>query len=233
MMMINRFIAEESGKDTPLVMYVPAGYFDKYSDVTITGDWHLWIKDRDSVVDGINPVFCRENIDDILQPYRNLAETDLLINLGDLVDDEFYLQFNVDEQKAIFHEMFDDIKCHKILIMGNNDSQQHITLYEECGFTVFDGLVFGDYVFTHHPINIRNFNGLFNIHGHNHGHGYYWRVPFVKHLDIWSSERKPIKFTELEERLEEYKPHIKDVYNLGMKTKDELTAFKGSYKEEY
>ena len=197
-------------------------------------DWHLWIKDRKSSINGLHPVYCRENCEDILKQYESI---DKFIFLGDLVDDEFYKQFTPLEQEAIFDEMFTNIKNkEKYLILGNNDPEDYFELYEKYGFKVVDALFVNDnYLLTHYPINLTDvLNVTMNIHGHYHGHGYYWTAPYQCHLDIWNVNRTPVLFKpfELLRIHREYRKDIKDIYHLHLKNKEEFIKYRGTNKTE-
>lgn len=200
----------------------------------LTTDWHLWIKDRKATVNGFHPVHCRDNCEQILKQYEDDGVNNFIF-LGDLVDDEFYQQFTKQEAEAIFDEMFSGIKNkNKYMILGNNDSVKYKSLYEKYGFTVVDALlVNGKYLLTHCPINIRGLNAnIINIHGHQHGHGFYWTVPYTNHLDIWSKERTPIVFTkENIDELASTTKHI-DISMLNLKSKKEFIAYRGKYKTD-
>lgn len=198
----------------------------------LSTDWHLWIKDRKSIINGFHPVHCRENCDDILEQYEYIKN---LIFLGDLVDDEFYRQFDAEEQDAIFGEMFDKIKNNnKYLIMGNNDHAIYKPLYEKYGFKVVDALLINEtYLLTHCPVDLTNIKfNIINIHGHQHGHGFYWTVPYKSHLDIWNKDRTPVPLLYSNIRTMMMNTPIKDISHLHLKTKEEFIKFRGMYKTE-
>lgn len=202
----------------------------------LSTDWHLWIKDRKSTINGLHPVHCRENAEEILSKQK----VDRIICLGDLVDDEFYEQFTSEEQDAIFGEMFNDIKDNeKYLIMGNNDHIEYKPLYEKYGFHVVDALIVNNkFLLTHYPVNLSDVPTkqcvIINIHGHYHGHGYYWTAPWKLHLDIWNKDRAPMIFKDMLilDKLREYKPQIKDIFHLHLKNKQEFIKYRGTNKTE-
>lgn len=227
--MINKKIAECIGKENVKVLYsILSDLENKYTNVWLTTDWHLFIKDRDADVEPA-PVKLRDNAADILHWYESLNENDLLIHLGDLNDDEFYSIYDNDKCYEIMNTLFKNIKCKKILLLGNNDPVEQIPLFERLGFDVYDGMVIEDLVLTHQPTDISWSSGLFNIHGHSHGHLYYWRVPFTHHLDIWRNDRKPIPLDRrvLNNLEMDYVPFVMDISHLHLKNKAEFTEFKG------
>lgn len=226
---VNSQIAKSMAINNPRVLYLTHEELEKkYKRVFLTVDWHLWIKDRDVDMKPC-PVRFRLDGERIIKQYQELDEDDLLIHLGDIVDDEFYEFFDKEMQSGCFDEIFQDIKCHKILIRGNNDPVSSDWLFEEQNFDIYDGVVIDDIVLTHMPIDISMLNGLFNVHGHSHGHLHYWRVPFTKHLDLWDSNREPVPFDKqiLNDRFNVYKNNIIDIYQLHLQTKDEFMAWRG------
>ena len=83
-------------------------------------------------------------------------KNDTLIHLGDVGDPEYML----------------DLKCHKVLIMGNHD--QSIEKMEEVFDEVYSGplWVSQKLVLSHEPLTIQTWDTAqtvaFNIHGHDH-----------------------------------------------------------------
>ena len=225
-------VAERMGK-IPLDV---AGAFlsinlDKGNRTILTTDWHLWLKDRTANFEP-KPVYFRNNAEDILEQYYGLRESDVLIHVGDLVDDEFYAFFSDEEQDAIFDSMFSEIKPKtRFLVLGNNDPPDKVDLFKKHGWIPVDfALVDEKYFITHMPMDLSDITkDVMNIHGHSHGHGYYWQVPFYHHLDIWSPTRTPIVFTDenIERKYSEYQLGIKDISELGFKTKKEFTDYLG------
>lgn len=206
--------------------------FSKRNEWYLSTDWHLWIKDRKSIVNGFHPVHCRANCDDILDQYEHITN---LIFLGDLVDDEFYKQFDAEEQYTIFSEMFDMIKNNnKYLILGNNDHSIYKPLYEKFGFKVVDALLINEtFLLTHYPIDLTNIeHDIINIHGHQHGHGFYWTVPYKSHLDIWNKDRTPVPLLYSNIKTMMTNTPIKDISNLHLKNKEEFIKFRGMSKTE-
>ena len=226
---VNVQISKSMGIEKPRVLYLTHEILEKkYKRVFLTVDWHIWIKDRDVDIKPC-PVRFRLDGEKIITQYQALDEDDLLIHMGDIVDDEFYEFFDEEMQSGCFDEIFQDIKCHKILIRGNNDPVSADWLYEEQGFEIYDGVVVDDIVLTHMPIDISMLNGLFNVHGHSHGHMHYWRVPYTKHLDLWDNAREPVPFDRaiLDKKLDEYKDHVIDISHLHLQTKDEFMSWRG------
>ena len=204
---------------------------DKNNRTILTTDWHLWIKDREAKFEP-KPVYYRTNADEILEQYYNLRESDVLIHVGDLVDDEFYSFFSDEEQDAIFDSMFSDIKPKtRFLVLGNNDPPEKVDLFKKHGWIPVDFILVDEkYFITHMPMDLSNISkDVLNIHGHSHGHCYYWQVPFYNHLDIWDKERKPLVFTDetIEQMAAEYRLKIKDISGLHLKNKKEFTDYLG------
>lgn len=208
----------------------------KDQKIWLTVDWHLFLKDRDAVLeDGVIPVNIRKEAQSILCQYTALPKEDCLIHMGDLVDDEFYKFYNEEQQHAIFEELFGDIKCGKILLLGNNDPYEKKALYESVGFIVCDAIVYKDILFTHMPTDMSEMPEMYNIHGHSHGHCIYWRVPYNKHLDIWNTERIPILFDEkkIKEIQYHYSRNIRDISALKLPDKKAFIEWRGkSIKSE-
>lgn len=228
---VKKAIEKSTGNKNPNILYMSSSdVIDK--NMYLTGDWHLWLKDRDIDLKP-TPIHFRNNGEEILEMYNALSEEDILINMGDLVDDEFYEFMNEEEQKACFSEMFDDIKCRrKILLIGNNDPVDKIDLFKELGWEVYDAIVIDDnLLITHMPIDISddNLKHMMNVHAHQHGHTYYWTVPFTRHLDLWDPERKPVplKTDVLKKLYDEYKVKTKDIFHEHLKTKLEFMKYRG------
>ena len=225
-------VAERMGKPP---LEVTAAFLtldlDKGNRTILTTDWHLWIKDRTAKFEP-KPVYFRPNAEEILEQYYNLKESDVLIHVGDLVDDEFYAFFSDEEQDAIFDSMFSEIKPKtRFLVLGNNDPPDKVDLFKKHGWIPVDyALVDEKYFVTHMPMNLSEIDkDVINIHGHSHGHGYYWQIPFYHHLDIWDKDRRPITFTAetIDELYAKYCLGIKDISNFGFKTKQEFTSYLG------
>lgn len=231
-------VADVNGYKSPDDVKLLCSYslFDGHHYVVT--DWHMWIKDRDTDVKP-TPVRARDNYEDIITRFKNAIGDypNTIINLGDLVDDEFYEFFTREEQIAIFDEMFDGTdQYQKYLIKGNNDHWDYEFLYERYGWTMVDAIYCENYILTHMPINLRD-NGLenfINIHGHSHGHGYYWISPFTNHLDLWNIEREPFKMdkTDIAEAIKSKADDIKDIYHLGLKSKSDFIKYRGCNKHD-
>lgn len=129
-------------------------------NVYIATDWHLWQNQDGKIIK--NP-----NFNMIMENCRNtLQKDDVLIYLGDLVDDEF-------TDKRAVKSVLESLKCHVIMTPGNNDLFDH-DFYLECGVDyVEDAFRYKNYVFSHYPIRLETTNNLINFHGHLHGSGFY------------------------------------------------------------
>lgn len=224
---INKSIKNTLGlEDDPKILYMnnlPENTF-------LTTDWHLFLKDRNAVIEnGDKPVYLRNNAGSILRQYAQLSKDDILFHMGDLVDDEFYLFYNSDQQKAILSEVFDEIKCIKILIRGNNDPLSKTKLFEELGFTVCDAIVYNEFIITHMPIDMTHMPEMYNLHGHNHGHQYYWHVPFHNHYDLWDPDRAPVKLDAevIINKAKVYSKSVQDIYHLHLPSKAAFIAWRG------
>ena len=237
---IAKAVAESNGYKSPEDVKLLCCY-DLFDDnhYAVT-DWHMWIKDREATIKPI-PVRARDKYDDILNKYKDIfkkSDTNVVINLGDLVDDEFYEFFSREEQLAIFDEMFADTDCYKkFLIKGNNDHWDYEFLYERYGWIMVDAIYNSNYILSHHPLNLRD-NGLedfINVHGHYHGTGIYWTAPYTNHLDLWTIEREPFHITKdgIENAIASKRDSINDVYHLGLKTKQDFINYRGIYKYDY
>lgn len=230
-------VAEQNGYKSPEDVKLLCCYdlFDG-NHYAVT-DWHMWIKDRETDVKP-TPVRARDKYEEILEKYRNIfKQTDLnvVINLGDIVDDEFYEFFSKEEQIAIFDDMFGDTDCYKkYLIKGNNDHWDHEFLYERYGWIMVDAIYCEHYILSHLPLNLQKYGleEFTNVHGHYHGTGIYWTVPFTRHLDLWTIGRDPFKIDkcDIAEAIKDKSEDIKDVFHLGLKTKADFTAYRGVYK---
>lgn len=96
----------------------------------------------------------------IIDGAKDLKENDVLINLGD-----FCWKIRKDNPNL---EKWKELKCKKILVLGNHDNASLNFYYEYFDFVCnsFQLIRYGEkFIFTHKPISIKN--GI-NIHGHFH-----------------------------------------------------------------
>lgn len=158
---------------------------DNANGIYMGTDWHLW-KEKDGVMSK-NPKF-----DQIIRNCTTkLGMNDVLIYLGDLVDDEFT---NKEELKRVLLQ----IPGTKILVKGNNDIFDN-EFYYQCGFKVVtDGFTWSEYTFTHYPS--ANTSRI-NFHGHLHGHEYY-KNDYRNHADIYSDDYKLVKLMDAVKRFD-------------------------------
>lgn len=156
-------------------------------NIWLSSDWHLWKR----VTKGSPRCKKRANFDDIVKTYQNIDPDDILIFLGDLVDGEF-------TDKASLKKVLLTIPCTKILAKGNNDLFDD-DFYKSCGFKhVVFAFKWNGILFSHIP---QKHNCKMNIHGHLHkgihakSKPEYW-VPYNFHVDVFDSNRKPIKILD-------------------------------------
>jgi len=206
------------------------------TNIYLTTDWHLWVKDRTAKIKP-TPVYCRQNMDEILEQYeaREFPKNSLLIHLGDLVDDEFYEFFNESQKNSIFDEMFSDLPTKRILIRGNNDPEKEYRLITKHGWNMVDFMILDNCILTHMPIDMTNLSDRWiNLHGHSHGHMYYWRVPYKRHIDLWDDNRYPVRYDigRILNMEDAYRNHIKDISDLKLKSKEEFVKYLGHSAKE-
>jgi calcineurin-like phosphoesterase family protein len=174
-------------KDESLNAYI--NNFEKNGhDIWVMTDWHLYKRDKK----GGLTCHKRSDYDRIKSAVEKIPEDDLLIFLGDIVDGECT---NSNEVKKFFK----DVKCNRIICLGNNDLY-HYNTYREMGFRyVLHAFEYKRIVFSHYPI--KN-TGLYNIHGHLHSteirHPVYW-IPFTNQIDIayFGGRVKPLKLYDI------------------------------------
>lgn len=139
--------------------------------IYLATDWHLWKYDKK------NAVVYRDFDPEIFVNTHNKlkSENDVLIYLGDLVDDEC-------QNKDEIRDVISRLKCQKILIKGNNDLFDD-EFYKSCGFIhVTYKLKWENILFSHFPVK---HDCRINIHGHIHGSQEYY-VPFNNHVDVFT-----------------------------------------------
>lgn len=230
---IKEAVSKSMNISDPSILFIEE--FGKYK-IWLTTDWHLYLKDRTSI-EMPTPVTPRKELNDIIKQYRSLNENDILIHMGDIVDDEFYKFYGPDKQMDIFKELFEGINPHaKILIRGNNDPKSADWLFTINGFTVYDAIVIDNMLISHIPIDISGIDNIHNIHGHHHGHSTYWSVPYTSHLDLWDRDRRPMLYDQelLEVKCNLNKKNILDISDLHLPDKKAFIAWRGEeVKNEY
>lgn len=157
---------------------------DNANRIYLSSDWHLW-KEKDGQIvknDKFNQIIRNCNI--------KLGANDVLIFLGDLVDDEF-------NEKEELRRLLLQIPGTRILVKGNNDIFPN-EFYYQCGFKIVtDGFTWKEYTFTHYPVNNTT---KINFHGHLHGQEYY-KNNYRNHVDVYS---KDFKLLELQDAVKRY-----------------------------
>ena len=153
-------------------------------NVYVATDWHLWKMNKTT-----RKIEKGKRFKLVLKQIQMLKEDDLLLFLGDLVDDEF-------EDKEALAEVLKMIKCKKIMVMGNNDLFDK-EYYEEYFDKTVEAFQYEEILFTHFPI--ANLTEGINIHGHLHGGGTYFEY-CPRSIDCFTSG----KFRKLEDIVDEF-----------------------------
>lgn len=224
---IKEAISKSMNISDPSILFIEE--FGNYK-IWLTTDWHLYLKDRTSI-EIPTPAYPRDELNDIIRQYRTLGANDVLIHMGDIVDDEFYKYYPVEKQMDIFREIFSEINpSTKILLRGNNDPKSADWLFTINGFTIYDAIVIDNILLTHHPIDISGIDDIHNVHGHHHGHNTYWSVPFTSHCDLWDRDRKPVLYSRenLENKCKINKRNILDISDLHLPDKKAFIAWRGA-----
>lgn len=183
-------------------------------DIWVMTDFHLYKRDHK----GETKCHKRSDYDTIKHAVEKIPEDDLLIYLGDLVDGEYT------DSKSI-KEFFKNVKCNRIICLGNNDLFNYNT-YREMGFRyVLYAFDYKGMIFSHYPITN---TGIYNIHGHLHStnerHPNYW-IPFTNQMDVayFGGRTKPIKlydianpktFNKYKKIISEDKSHFNESYDI-------------------
>ena len=155
-------------------------------NVYVCTDWHLWKANKEGV-------FVKaKHFDQVMENIEKLKENDLLIFLGDLVDDEF------PDKKAV-KKVLKQIKCRKIITMGNNDVYKE-KFYRKHFDIVVDAFRYQDLVFSHYPL--ANFEKEFNIHGHIHGSEHYFDF-CPRNIDVYRKTGDFVNLNEILKAVEE------------------------------
>lgn len=174
-------------KDESLTRYI--NNFEKNGhDIWVMTDFHLYKRDHK----GDTKCHKRSDFDRIKHAVENIPADDLLIYLGDLVDGEY-------SDSSQVKDFFKNVKCNRIICLGNNDLFNYNT-YREMGFRyVLYAFDYKGMIFSHYPITN---TGLYNIHGHLHStevrHPTYW-IPFTNQMDVayFGGRTKPIKLYDI------------------------------------
>lgn len=132
--------------------------------VLIMSDLHLLKKEKDKPRITINP-----NHEKAIENINRIRDIDMLIFLGDIVDDTINEDLFKEEMK-----IFDRPMEHKIWIRGNNDLfADH--LYEDYGFEVCYSAMYktdkANFVFSHTSLDVSSRKNLYCVHGHMHNNG--------------------------------------------------------------
>ena len=175
---------------------------DTAKNIYLSTDWHLW-KNKDAMIrKNVNFNAILENVK------RTVKPNDVLIFLGDLVDDEF-------NDTETLKKLIKSIKCKKIITLGNNDLYDP-SFYLECGFDhAVYAFQYKNFIFSHHPLKHQQ-KDVINFHGHFHGGGIYRDVEYNNHADVYDKFGKCIKLQDAVAKFNRglYKPrantHIKN-----------------------
>ena len=131
-------------------------------DVYIFSDLHILKRDK-----GTPRITKRWRVlENAQEEMSHITENDMIIFLGDLVDDTIPDERAIEIVRTLFPE-----NVEKIWVRGNNDMISDNLLQLE-GFSVcyaatakVDDYVF---IFSHTSIDVTEFDSLYNIHGHMH-----------------------------------------------------------------
>lgn len=132
--------------------------------VLIMSDLHLLKKEKYRPRITVNP-----NYEKAVANIKSIRDIDMLIFLGDFVDDTINENLFDEEMKV-----FDRPMKHKIWIRGNNDLfADH--RYEEHGFKVCYSALYktdeANFVFSHTSLDVASRRKLYCVHGHMHNNG--------------------------------------------------------------
>lgn len=170
--------------------------------IYVATDWHIF----DVSHDGQHNNIVRKDYHRLLNAVNTkLTEDDVLIYLGDLTGT------GVAEKFDYVKDIVSKLRCHKIMICGNNDLMGFMAKdsdipfrYLEAGFDSYlYALVWHDILFTHCPIEN---NAMYNIHGHLHtGEPYshdeqYWKIYGIRpsnHINAYNKVGRPIALNDL------------------------------------
>lgn len=161
------------------------------NNVYLGSDWHFsrWSKKENRLKYNIRKT------KDILKKYKMIVKKDdIFIFLGDLS----HIEDNNPTQIKYALSEIKYLPGKKIFIRGNNDLKSNEYYINELGFLVcLDELDFGDFIFTHIPIEI--LDNQINIHGHIHGARDYWDCDSKNHVDGFTEINRnfPIKLEPL------------------------------------
>lgn len=164
--------------------------------IWVATDWHLWKCDKTT-----KEIYKSDRFDNIILNYKDCVNhNDVIIYLGDLVDDEF-------QDRDSLKETLKPLKGHKILIKGNNDLFDD-AFYKECGFIhVGYKLLWEGILFSHMPIEN---DYRLNCHGHLHG-GMTYKIKYTNQVDVYTDDGQPIDILEVIKRRKEYAEQITEV----------------------
>lgn len=180
--------------------------------IWLATDWHIWKFSKEKQL-----IYQNDSIRNGVNAYMDYAyDDDVLIYLGDLVDDEF-------QDKELLKKAIKSIKGHKILIKGNNDLFDN-DFYKECGF-IYVGykLLWEGILFSHMPVENEY---KLNCHGHLHG-GMKYKIKYTNQVDVYTDNGEPVNLLEVIRRRKEYAEQITEVVEESYKSLDgELSSIK-------
>ena len=156
--------------------------------IKLSGDWHLWEANRKEKL-----IRRGHRLDKTIEECKKIKENDLLIFLGDLVDDEF-------EDEESVERVLNLIKGKKIMILGNNDLFNR-EFYERNFDVVVEGFQYKDLIFTHFPL--LDLTEEVNLHGHIHTSSYYHPERCTKNINVFTESGEFISFEDLEKEINE------------------------------
>lgn len=145
--------------------------------IWLATDWHLWKYDKKT-----SSIYKNKNFDTTIEMYKKMVKDgDVVIYLGDLVDDEF-------QDKEELRTLIQSLPGTKILVKGNNDLFDD-DFYRSCGFVyVCYKFAWNDILFSHMPVE-NDYN--LNCHGHIHGGMMYW-IKYTNQVDVYTDDGSPI-----------------------------------------
>lgn len=164
--------------------------------IWVATDWHLWKFNKKK-----KEICKNDRFDNIILNVKDCVnKDDVLIYLGDLVDDGF-------QDKELLKETIQSLPGIKILIKGNNDLFDD-NFYKECGF-IYTGykLLWEGILFSHMPVENEY---RLNCHGHIHGRMEYW-IKYSNQVDAYCDDGQPVDLLEMIRRRKEYGEQITEI----------------------
>lgn len=157
------------------------------NNIKLSADWHLWKVNRQT-----RTYERGDRLERTIEECKDLKENDLLIFMGDLVDDEF------DDYQSV-EKVLNTIKSNKIMILGNNDLFEN-DFYERNFDIVVEGFEYEDLIFTHFPI--LDLTEKVNLHGHIHNSAYYFPERAQRNINIFTESGDFMLLDDLQGEIE-------------------------------